>query len=88
MRVLEQAASSELSRLITDSFKSAVKKKADVFLLAEETHKHHPKIWNQVKSNWDEQFANLQLELNVRVDIERIGMSGKSFHQITNGNDK
>lgn len=88
VRALEQAAAAELTRLITSSFHSAVQKKADVFRLAEETHKHHPKLWNQVKANWDEQFANLQLETNVQVHIERIGMSGKSFNQITNGDSK
>lgn len=83
LRALEQAASTKITNLITESFHSAVQKKADVFLLADTIHKHNPKLWNQVKPNWDEKFANLQLEANVKVKIARIGMSGKSFMEIT-----
>ncbi|CAN7707076.1 Ger(x)C family spore germination protein [Paenibacillus sp. LjRoot153] len=88
LRTLEQAASAEITKLITDAVHSAVQKKADVFLLADTTHKHNSKIWNQVKSNWDEQFANLQLEAKVQVKIARIGMSGKSFMEITKGSSE
>ncbi|MGO4496862.1 Ger(x)C family spore germination protein [Paenibacillus sp. 2RAB27] len=84
LQTLEQAASTEITKLITDAVHSAIQKNADVFLFADTIHKHHPKIWKQVKPIWDEQFANLQLEANVNVKISRIGMSGKSFLEITN----
>ncbi|OCT11538.1 hypothetical protein A8709_04345 [Paenibacillus pectinilyticus] len=83
LQAIEQNASAEIANLMSDGFRSAVQEKADVFHFADLIHKHHPKLWKQLKPNWEEQFANLQLETNVQVKISRIGMSGKSFMEMT-----
>ncbi|OAS17104.1 hypothetical protein A8708_02485 [Paenibacillus oryzisoli] len=83
LHAFEQVAGAEITRLMTESFQAAVKKNLDVFHFADTIHKHDPTYWKQIKPNWDEHFAQLQFESHVKVKIARIGMSGKSFTEMT-----
>ncbi|MDR6553798.1 Ger(x)C family spore germination protein [Paenibacillus qinlingensis] len=82
LQAFEGVVSAEITRLMTEAFQSAVKKNLDVFHFADKIHKHDPTFWKQIKPDWDEQFANLQFESEVRVKIARIGMSGQSFSKM------
>ncbi|CAH1225249.1 Spore germination protein B3 [Paenibacillus allorhizoplanae] len=83
LHTMERIASAEITRLMTDAFQVAVKNNLDIFHFADVIHKHNPKVWKQVKPDWEEHFAKLELATNVKVKITRIGMSGKAFKEMS-----
>lgn len=48
--------------------------KADALGVGEFLHKFHPKIWEKVKNNWDESFAEMDIEIGIKVEIRRRGL--------------
>ena len=49
--------------------------KADLIYAGEYIYKFYPKIWNQVKDRWDEVFAEMDINLDIKVQIKRIGLT-------------
>ena len=47
---------------------------ADLIQAGEYLRKHNPKLWDEVKENWDEVFAHMDIEVNVRIKIRRVGV--------------
>lgn len=45
----------------------------DLIGLREYVQKYEPKVWNKVKSNWDETFKNAVININVNTHVRRIG---------------
>ncbi|WNR43713.1 Ger(x)C family spore germination protein [Paenibacillus roseipurpureus] len=88
IQAIEQAAGAEIIRIMGNSFQAAIKKKVDIFHLADLIHKHDPTRWRQLKPDWDQQFANLQMDPQVDVKIARIGMSGKAYREIIKGGEE
>lgn len=43
--------------------------KADIFGFGRRIEMKMPDVWNQIKENWDEYFAELELEISVKLDI-------------------
>lgn len=52
--------------------------KTDVFGFGEEIHKKYPKLWKQVKNNWNDEFARLPINVKAHVQINGLGESTKS----------
>lgn len=53
--------------------------KTDVFGFGEEIHKKYPKLWKEIKNNWNDEFAMLPVSIKVHVQINNLGESTKSI---------
>lgn len=50
---------------------------ADIFDFGENVHRHYPKLWNNMKNNWQNIFPTLKVEVNVDSSIKRPGIISK-----------
>lgn len=48
---------------------------ADAIYTSEFLKKYHPKLWSQVKNNWEEVFPNIEFEVEVEVKLRRRGLT-------------
>lgn len=51
--------------------------KVDSFGFGEAFHRKHKKEWSKLKNRWDEEFANAQVYLTVKVKLKDTGMQGR-----------
>ncbi|MEI2405977.1 Ger(x)C family spore germination protein [Niallia taxi] len=71
---------------ITDDYEKVIKEKvenviinmqetyqSDIFGFGEVIHQNQPKIWKEVKGNWQKEFADLDVKVTVKANIRRIG---------------
>lgn len=79
MEKIDIAVEKEIKKQIMASVREAQKFKADIFGFGDLIHRQNPKLWDRIKSDWDEQFANL--EVNVKVDsyARKEGIRTKPF---------
>lgn len=51
---------------------------SDIFGFGEEVYKKYPKEWNnRYKKNWNEEFSQLEVSINPKAQIRRIGLTTK-----------
>ncbi|MBO0961835.1 Ger(x)C family spore germination protein [Neobacillus sp. MM2021_6] len=76
---IDKLVEKEIKQQIEATVKKAQKMKSDIFGFGESVHRKNPKLWNKLKANWGDHFANL--EVNVKVDsyIRREGIRTKPF---------
>ncbi|NHN30668.1 Ger(x)C family spore germination protein [Paenibacillus agricola] len=53
--------------------KSQQKLKTDILGLGEALHRDQPKLWKQLKENWQQSFVDLHVDIEVNAKIRRIG---------------
>ncbi|MEH7504863.1 Ger(x)C family spore germination protein [Neobacillus drentensis] len=76
---IDKLIEKEIKKQVTASIKDAQKLKTDIFGFGERVHRANPKLWKKIEGNWNEQFADL--EVNVKVDsyIRREGVRTNPF---------
>lgn len=76
---IDKLVEKEIKSQIMATVKEAQKMKSDIFGFGEKIHKKDPKLWKELNGNWDEHFA--ELEVNVKVDSysRREGIRTKPF---------
>lgn len=52
---------------------------ADIFGFGDLLYKEHPKEWNKVKENWNENFKDVHINVNVSSQINQTGILSKSI---------
>lgn len=71
---LEKQAEKELHSIISRTINRAQQDlKADVFGFGDQVHRRYPSYWKKVSANWDEQFAELPVKLNIEVKLRLLG---------------
>ena len=55
------------------------KLKCDVFGFGEKVHVSNPKLWKKLEKNWDNEFAELQVNAKVDFYIRREGIRTLPF---------
>ena len=68
----------ETNKTIKKNVEEAIKKaqteyKIDIFGFGEAIYRSNPQYWREVKDNWDQEFENLTINVQVDMSIERIG---------------
>lgn len=51
----------------------------DIFGFGEVIHRTYPKLWKNIKDNWNEEFVNLPVNITVEVKIKQLGQITKPF---------
>ncbi len=76
---IDKSVANEIEKQIQSTITEVQKKKSDIFGFGERIHRKNPKLWKKIKGNWNERFA--ELEVNVKVDsfTRREGIRTKPF---------
>jgi spore germination protein KC len=76
---LEKKSEIRLKEIIESSITTAQEEyKVDIFGFGEALHRSDPDYWKTVKKEWDEQFAEMAIEVKTEVKILRVGTIGNS----------
>ncbi|WP_169513913.1 Ger(x)C family spore germination protein [Halalkalibacillus halophilus] len=71
---LNQQTEEEITRLIEESIAINQNEfETDIFGFGDLIHRKNPKYWKTVENNWDEQFKELVVEIQVKVELRRKG---------------
>ncbi|MFK9090522.1 Ger(x)C family spore germination protein [Bacillus salipaludis] len=76
---IDRLIEKEIKRQILATVKEAQKMKADIFGFGESVHRKDPKLWNKLKENWGDHFANLEVTVEVNSFTRREGIRTKPF---------
>lgn len=52
---------------------------ADIFGFGDNIYMYHPKSWNKIENNWKQRFRNIEVNVEVKSNIERSGRITKSI---------
>lgn len=76
---IEKLVEKEIKKEIQSSVKEAQKLRTDIFGFGDGVHKANPKLWKKLKGNWNDYFADI--EVNVKVDsyVRREGVRTNPF---------
>lgn len=76
---IEKLVEKEIKKEIQSSVKEAQKLRTDIFGFGDSVHKANPKLWKKLKGNWNDYFADI--EVNVKVDsyVRREGVRTNPF---------
>jgi spore germination protein KC len=71
---------------IKERIKTAIKTvqedyKSDIFGFGEVIHRADPNAWKRLQQNWDQEFAQLGVTINVKAEIRRLGTITESFQK-------
>lgn len=77
--ILEEKIEKEVKKQVEDSIKAAQKQKSDIFGFGEVIHRTDPKLWKKLKNNWNEQFAQLEVHVEVEAFYRRAGVRTTPF---------
>ena len=76
IRRVEKDVEERLEKNIARTYKIIREKfGADLIQAGEYLRKKDPKVWDEVKDNWEEYFTKSQSEVNVRMKIRRVGVT-------------
>ncbi|WP_314587623.1 Ger(x)C family spore germination protein [Paenibacillus terrigena] len=87
VKQLEQQLQEEVKQMVIRSWGAAKRLKVDVFGFADAVHRKYPREWRRVKNNWDETFSKIQIEPHIKISMDRVGLTSKTFKS-TNSNEK
>lgn len=81
---LEAKSEQKIKEFAEKTIKKAQKKyKSDIFGFGEAIRREEPKFWKTVEKNWDQEFANLPVNVKVDIRIRRIGTVSQSFLNVS-----
>jgi len=87
VKQLEKQLQEEVKRMVNQSWTAAKRLKVDVFGFADAVHRKYPREWAKMKNNWEETFSHIQIEPHIKISMDRVGLTSKTFKS-TNSDDK
>ncbi|MFD4931329.1 Ger(x)C family spore germination protein [Peribacillus butanolivorans] len=77
---LEKIYEKEAKKSFMNSIKQVQKnEKVDIFGFGEAIHRADPEAWKKLKKDWDKNFENLPVNIEVQGEIRNVGTVGNSF---------
>ncbi|MBK5485135.1 Ger(x)C family spore germination protein [Peribacillus sp. TH16] len=77
---LEKIYEKEAKKFFMNSIKQVQKnEKVDIFGFGEAIHRADPEAWKKLKKDWDKNFENLPVNIEVQGEIRNVGTVGNSF---------
>ncbi|MEC0275434.1 Ger(x)C family spore germination protein [Peribacillus frigoritolerans] len=72
----------DIKAKIEGSIKTVQEKyQCDIFGFGEEIHRTDPKAWKRLEGNWENEFANLDVNVTVKAKIRNLGTISESFQK-------
>jgi spore germination protein len=82
VRRIERAAEKEVERLVGKVVKKMQEQyEVDVAGFGNQLRIHYPRLWNEVKGNWDKTFREAKITYRADLTIQDYGMIGKKNTQ-------
>lgn len=82
IKELEEKYENDIKDKIEQALKKAQEEyESDIFGFGETIHRADPKKWKELEKNWDEEFANLEVTINAKAFIRRLGTITESFQK-------
>ncbi|OXM85279.1 Ger(x)C family spore germination protein [Paenibacillus rigui] len=85
--LLENQLQQELNRIVLSGWKASKELGTDVLGFADVIHRNFPKEWKKLNGHWDAAFARMEIEPQIKVSIDRTGLSNRSFKTLQNKED-
>ncbi len=79
IKKIEKKVEAKIKKHVVKSIKAAQKQKSDIFGFGEKVHLADPKLWKRIKHRWNEEFADLEVEVKVVSYYRRSGVRTKPF---------
>ncbi|MGO4546362.1 Ger(x)C family spore germination protein [Paenibacillus sp. 2TAB23] len=76
---MEKAIVKEIHDYINLGWRAVQRLHTDLPGFAGYVHRKYPKDWNEMKSNWDEELAEMKLDVQVKATINHPGFLSKAF---------
>ena len=77
LKAVEQDFQKDIEKRLEMAFLNTQEKKADILGLGKEFYRKYPKQFNKIENNWDEIFAEMEVEIDVAAHIRRQGYINK-----------
>lgn len=74
---LEKYLSDEVARYVSSACRKSFRLNADVFAFGEAFHRGYPGEWRKMEPRWDKLYRDLKVDISVKSQILRVGMTGK-----------
>ncbi|WP_138495070.1 Ger(x)C family spore germination protein [Paenibacillus pinistramenti] len=84
IKLMETEIEREITQIIQEGWAGLQQQKVDVLGLADKIYRRNPKEWRSIQPQWNEQFAKMKLDIQVKVSIKRTGLFGESFRKLQN----
>lgn len=75
---VEQALEDQIKEEISEAFNKSKSISADIFEIGSSIFKNQPKYWKQIESQWNDDYPNLDINIQVSANIQHIGLVKKS----------
>lgn len=79
IKKIDQKVESEIKKEVEDSIKAVQKKKSDVFGFGEVIHRTYPMYWSKIKTDWNNRFPELHVNVVVDSYVRREGIRVNPF---------
>ncbi|WP_313894931.1 Ger(x)C family spore germination protein [Psychrobacillus sp.] len=77
---LEKIYENELKEIVNETIDNLQNKyKSDIFGFGEAIHRSNPKEWKRIKKQWDSEFPDLEVNVEVDMQIQRTGTINNSL---------
>ncbi|WP_178022462.1 Ger(x)C family spore germination protein [uncultured Paenibacillus sp.] len=80
---LERIIADEIVNAIDTGWKASQKLQVDLPGFADKIHRKDPKGWKELEKNWNQELAGIQLDIQVKMRLQRPGLFKKSFDILT-----
>lgn len=79
---LQQQAEEIIEAQIREGWDGMKKLNLDLAGIGNIIHQRHPKDWKLLKNNWPEEFAEMDIDVNVKVNLTQPGLIQDSFQKL------
>ncbi|WP_233476539.1 Ger(x)C family spore germination C-terminal domain-containing protein [Paenibacillus sonchi] len=87
VKKLEQQAEQIIRTQILDGWKAVQHLKIDLVGIGNKIHRKSPKDWKRLKESWPDEIANMDLDVDVKVNLKRPGLFQSSFSRLLESED-
>lgn len=82
VKKLEQQAEQIIRSQILEGWKAVQRLKVDLVGIGNKIHRKSPKDWKRLKENWPGEIANMDIDIDVKVNLKRPGLFQSSFSRL------
>ncbi|MFP5113164.1 Ger(x)C family spore germination protein [Bacillaceae bacterium C204] len=76
---IEKLTENEIKKEVKSSVKEAQRLRCDIFGFGDLVHKANPKVWRKLKGNWNNNFADIEVNVKVNSYVRREGVRTNPF---------
>lgn len=80
IHAIEEATSQAIMGEIASTLQKVQTMKSDIFGFGQALHRKYPKEWKSIKENWNQIFGSMTIEVTVKTQIQRTGVSNEQLN--------